>query len=57
MSQAIQRAILHDASAQDIKQIARDEGMHTLLDAARLKLTQGLTTVEEVKRVIVAEGS
>ncbi|MFC1762528.1 GspE/PulE family protein, partial [Planctomycetota bacterium] len=53
----IQQAILDDASAQDIKRIAVDAGMHTLLDAAALKMTQGLTTPEEVQRVIAAEGS
>ncbi len=51
----IQQAILDNASAQEIKRIAMEQGMGTLRDAATEKLTEGLTTLEEVERVIMAE--
>ena len=57
VSPEIQEAILKGTSSQGLKQLAVRHGMVTLLDAAVLKLIRGQTTLEEVKRVIVAEGS
>ncbi len=51
----IQSAILQDDSALEIKKIAVEKGMKTLLDAAMLKVYDGKTTAEEVKRVITPE--
>ena len=51
----IQNAILAEKSALEIKKMAVDKGMKTLLDSALLKVSQGKTTVEEVKRVIAPE--
>ena len=51
----IQSAILQDDSALEIKKIAVEKGMKTLLDAAMLKVYDGKTTAEEVKRVIAPE--
>jgi len=51
----IQNAILADKSALEIKKMAVEKGMKTLLDSALLKVSQGKTTVEEVKRVIAPE--
>jgi type IV pilus assembly protein PilB len=52
----IQNAILADKSALEIKKMAVEKGMKTLLDSAKLKVQEGKTTVEEVKRVIAPEG-
>lgn len=51
----IQNAILADNSALDIKKMAVEKGMKTLLDSAMLKVFEGKTSVEEVKRVIASE--
>jgi type IV pilus assembly protein PilB len=51
----IQNAILADKNALEIKKMAVEKGMKTLLDSAMLKISQGKTCVEEVKRVIAPE--
>jgi type IV pilus assembly protein PilB len=51
----IQNAILADNSALEIKKMAVEKGMKTLLDSALLKVSEGKTSVEEVKRVIAPE--
>jgi len=51
----VQNAILADKSALDIKKMTVEKGMKTLLDSARLKVSEGKTSVEEVKRVIASE--
>ena len=51
----IQNAILADKSALEIKKMAVEKDMKTLLDSAMLKVSEGKTTVEEVKRVIAPE--
>ncbi len=51
----IRDAIMDDNSAMEIKKMAVEKGMRTLLDSARLKVRQGITTVEEVRRVITPE--
>jgi type II secretory ATPase GspE/PulE/Tfp pilus assembly ATPase PilB-like protein len=51
----IQNAILADRSALEIKKMAVEKGMKTLLNSAMLKVSEGKTTVEEVKRVIAPE--
>ncbi len=47
----IQKLILRRVSAQEILQAARQAGMRTLRQDGWLKITQGLTTPEEVLRV------
>ncbi len=51
----IRDAIMDDKSAMEIKKMAVEKGMRTLLDAAKLKVHQGLTTADEVRRVITPE--
>jgi len=51
----IQVAVLQKKDALEIKKIAVQKGMKTLLDAAILKVSEGVTSVEEVKRVIAVE--
>lgn len=51
----IQNAILRDKSALEIKKMAVKKGMKTLLDSALLKVSEGKTSVEEIKRVIAPE--
>ncbi|RKY08600.1 MAG: type II secretion system protein GspE [Planctomycetota bacterium] len=51
----IRDAIMDDKGAMEIKKMAVAKGMKTLLDAAKSKVRQGLTTAEEVRRVITPE--
>ena len=51
----IQNAILQDKSALEIKKMAVEKGMKALLDAAIVKVSQGKTCLEEVKRVVAPE--
>ncbi|KKR12657.1 MAG: Type IV-A pilus assembly ATPase PilB [Candidatus Wolfebacteria bacterium GW2011_GWC2_39_22] len=51
-SDAIREAIIARASAADLKAIAVHEGMTTMLEDGIRKATQGLTTLEEILRVI-----
>ncbi len=51
----IQNAILADRSALEIKKMAVEKGMKTLLDSALLKVSEGKTSIEEVRRVIAPE--
>lgn len=48
MSDAIKEAILKGASAQELRKIAKSEGMRTLRRSALLKLKRGQTTIQEV---------
>lgn len=50
-------AITEGASAMQIETIAREQGMRVLLDDALEKLSEGLTTVEEIYRVMGPSGS
>ena len=48
----VREAILHKASSADIKKIAVKNGMTTMLDDGFEKVRRGLTTIEEVLRVV-----
>jgi type IV pilus assembly protein PilB len=48
----IRRLILRRAPATDIAQVAREQGMVTMLEDALTKVCQGVTSVEEMLRVI-----
>lgn len=51
ITEAIRHLIHTNAGAQDIKDQALKEGMHTLRESAIAKMKHGVTTVEEVIRV------
>jgi type IV pilus assembly protein PilB len=48
----IQKLVLNRASSKEISAQAKKEGMKTLLDDAMTKAAEGLTTLEEVVRVV-----
>ena len=52
ISDKIRSLILRHAGAGEIESVAREEGMTTMFEDGCLKATQGLTTLEEVARVI-----
>jgi len=47
--------ILKSASTSELRQVAQAQGMKTLRQAGLLKVLEGITTVDEVLRVTVAE--
>ncbi|HVF52659.1 MAG TPA: type II secretion system ATPase GspE [Actinomycetota bacterium] len=53
MSEEIERMIIEIASAEDIGRVAREQGMTTLRDDGMYKVGLGLTSIEEIFRVIV----
>jgi type IV pilus assembly protein PilB len=55
VSEELRELVLNGASATDIKKTAVSLGMMTLRQSGLLKLRQGLTTIEEVIRVTMAD--
>lgn len=51
ISEKISKLILERSSASDIEKVAREEGMIGMKQDGYLKVTEGITTVEEVLRV------
>ncbi len=52
MNEQLRIAITEGASAMQIEQIAREQGMKVLLDDALDKLRSGLTTADEILRLL-----
>ena len=52
LSPRIQKAIMERADASLIREIAREEGMQTMLEDGVQKAINGVTTLEEVARVV-----
>ncbi|OAQ20572.1 GspE/PulE family protein [Thermosulfurimonas dismutans] len=52
VSNRIRALIAEDAPLVKIAEVARGEGMKSLRDSAREKVLEGITTVEEIRRVI-----
>jgi len=52
MSDRLRDAIAQGVGAMQLQAIAREQGMTTLLDDAREKILQGLTTIDEVLRLL-----
>ena len=52
ISNEIQKLIGQNASADDVYKVAREQGFRNLREDGLLKASQGLTTVEEVLRVV-----
>ncbi len=52
MSRTLREMIIKGASAEDLAEQARSEGMLTMLEDGIFKAVQGVTTIEEVLRVV-----
>jgi len=52
VTRAMERLILDEASVSDIRDLAIKEGMVTMLQDGYLKLVEGVTSVEEIRRVL-----
>ncbi|MDO8603397.1 MAG: ATPase, T2SS/T4P/T4SS family [Candidatus Omnitrophota bacterium] len=55
LTPAIRNLVLKRARENELKKIARDEGMRTLREDGIAKVLEGLTSLEEVLRVTVAD--
>ncbi len=53
VSEAVERHAVEHASATVISETARAEGMRTLRDDGMLKVASGVTTIDEILRVVV----
>ena len=51
MTDPIRRAVMQHATAGEIENLARSEGMRTMYEDGLVKAMQGVTTLEEVLRV------
>ena len=52
MNEQIRKAIMDQADASEIRQLARDEGMITMLEDGLAQAQEGLTTIEELARSV-----
>ena len=52
MTEEIERLAVNHASSEDVARVARDQGMHTLREDGWIKVTQGITTIQEILRVV-----
>ena len=52
MTESLKAAVMAEKTADDLEKLARDEGMLTMLEDGLFKAANGVTTVEEVLRVI-----
>jgi type II secretory ATPase GspE/PulE/Tfp pilus assembly ATPase PilB-like protein len=55
MTSGIKDLIMKDASSDQLEEEAKKEGMLTMLEDGIFKCVQGLTTLEEVLRVVSSE--
>ena len=53
VSESIQKLILEKASTNVIRKVAMSEGMNTLRQDGLMKVKQGLTSMEELLRVVM----
>jgi type II secretory ATPase GspE/PulE/Tfp pilus assembly ATPase PilB-like protein len=52
LTPAIQKAIMERADASVIRQLSKEAGMESMLEDGIHKATKGVTTLEEVARVV-----
>jgi type II secretory ATPase GspE/PulE/Tfp pilus assembly ATPase PilB-like protein len=53
VTQTIKELIVKEATADEIEEQAKKEGMRTMVEDGFVKAAQGITTIEEVLRVII----
>ena len=53
MTEAVERLIVERKSADEIGRVAKAEGMMSLREDALIACLQGMTSIEEIARVIV----
>ena len=53
VTEEIERLVAEKASSDDIGRVAREQGMKTLREDGMQKVREGVTSIEEVLRVVV----
>jgi type IV pilus assembly protein PilB len=53
VTEEIERATVERASSDEVARLAHDQGMAFLRDDGMEKVRQGLTSIEEIMRVVV----
>ena len=53
ISEEIERLVAEHASAEEMGKVARSQGMRTLRQDGLMKVREGLTSIEEILRVVV----
>src|SRR4029079_16708751 len=53
LSEELERLTVEHAPASQINSVAMEQGMRTLRDDGMLKVSQGVTSIDEVLRVVV----
>ena len=53
VTEEIERLVAEKASSEEIAKVAQEQGMESLRDDGMLKVGQGITSIEEVLRVVV----
>jgi type IV pilus assembly protein PilB len=53
VSEEIERMVVERASSEEIAKVAREQGMATLRDDGMSKVAQGITSIEEILRVVI----
>ncbi|MEM7810227.1 MAG: GspE/PulE family protein [Planctomycetota bacterium] len=54
LDEEFRRAVRHGASTSELRELAKAHGMQTLEDSARRKVREGVTTTEEMLRVLLS---
>ena len=52
MTPAVRRAVRNHADTDKVYEVAHDEGMHTLFEDGIAKVVEGVTTEQEIRRVV-----
>ena len=52
ISKEMERLILKSPAISDVQELAEKEGMVTMLQDAYLKLLSGITSIEEIERIL-----
>jgi type IV pilus assembly protein PilB len=55
MTQELKELVLKNASTAELRQAAQAQGMKTLRQAGLQKVIEGITTIDEIVRVTVAD--
>lgn len=55
ITQKLRNAIAAKSTTEELETIALEEGMHTLHDSAARLVREGITTIEELKRIVYSE--
>jgi type IV pilus assembly protein PilB len=53
VTEEIERLVVERASSEEIAKVAREQGMATLREDGMAKVARGVTSIEEILRVVI----